>query len=1176
MDALLEQYAGLYQKSKAIEDQIKAAEDAIAGLESGRAGDIPARIARLEEQLEKIDVYMLKIKAFRKLAERNLESRNVLTIEAPPGYRVNLNRLRSWAMMIDPTSANDPYAQRVYVVAKCDEHFLNLKKKEFTDRIAALRQEADTGLDRELQKWNIRIEGLNEELKQLAVSQEMAVFAADVIAANQRYWYELPPGRYANAGGKEPFLSPGAYAVPLYVPQEQRMLLKAIFGKFYDSDSSRVLLPVEMDTGKEFAMSIRCAPTRAKQLDRAVQNLILSIVERYPAGKNKICILDAVRFNSAALGSLKQLENTFAIQPIPRNPEQLSAALEQIVSSFSDLDDVLELCDSVVEYNETVEADKQLPRSTVILFGWPNGFTGRDRELLQRIMTNYERYGISFLCVSYQADRKAGDGAVLPEYAAQNAVHIHMLPRETTIRYGEEAPRRFTWYTLMGELSAEYVESLRSCKVEKLTVGNEYPKRYDYTHLPQYIRSYQKIELPFGIDSKDKAHSVSFENENFAAYLVGASRSGKSTLLHTLIAGLIRNYHPDNVELWLADFKQLEFKKYIAHCPPHVKYILLDESTELVYDLVDKLTDKMMERQRIFARLGKERIDQLDPTTLEEPMPVIFVILDEFSIMSQAIAESQTYRLRLQNLLAKGAALGIRFLFSSQTFTTGIAGLTPTARAQIQQRIAMKGTKEEISETLELSPNLKTEQVRNWMDALPPHYALVKYRVSADTLPQVMRVLVMYFPDYAVRDQFIDNLNQVMVPVDTYQPNEIRSYVNKHPVLVDGNTYEAFPEKAFSDRAADWTKKNGSGGETCLALGTPRLMTSMKLLVLTPETRENILLVGRAMEQICCASILTSVIRCGLLQGKRVQVWAYGNNSLYKLCRATAWDSFPCRYAEGIDQVCDAIRELKTAFREKTPGNDLILMIGMDRICSDFDFVDAAAPADTSAADLAQRSAEYRREREAALVKTGAVVTTAAAEEKRVAALAWVSRRSALKAQAKAEGKSAAEIAALLEEAKRTYFAALEKASASPEAGPSEVKPAEPAPAVRESASAAQEQTPSRGAYQAQADLQYVVKQGSRMGYHFLLCLNSYTDLKSTGLKLDWFRHRLSFQVSAEDSRELMGNKSASGLPEHICQYYDTLSRHSFRPYLHPGICWDGWMVDAHGEAVNPFAPPYA
>ncbi len=59
--------------------------------------------------------------------------------------------------------------------------------------------------------------------------------------------------------------------------------------------------------------------------------------------------------------------------------------------------------------------------------------------------------------------------------------------------------------------------------------------------------------------------------------------------------------------------------------------------------------------------------------------------------MSQSIAESPIYKLRLQNILAKGAALGIKFLFSSQTFTTGVAGLTATARAQIQQRLAMKG-----------------------------------------------------------------------------------------------------------------------------------------------------------------------------------------------------------------------------------------------------------------------------------------------------------------------------------------------------------------------------------------------------------------------------------------------------------------------------------------------------
>ena len=84
--------------------------------------------------------------------------------------------------------------------------------------------------------------------------------------------------------------------------------------------------------------------------------------------------------------------------------------------------------------------------------------------------------------------------------------------------------------------------------------------------------------------------------------IIGHTGSGKSTLLHTLITGIIRNYHPDDVELWLADFKMSEFAQYIDPLPPHVKYILLDESKELVFDLIDRLTDKMMERQRFFMK----------------------------------------------------------------------------------------------------------------------------------------------------------------------------------------------------------------------------------------------------------------------------------------------------------------------------------------------------------------------------------------------------------------------------------------------------------------------------------------------------------------------------------------------------------------------------------------------
>ena len=1154
MGALIEEYNALLQKTSGVSKRIQKVEEEIGALKAGAENsNIRARVERLQQQLEKIDEYAMKIDAFRKLAERNLESKNVLTIEAPPGYRVNLNRLRQWAMMIDPLSSNDPYAQRVYVVALCDLLFLEKKKKEFTERIEQLELEESTGKSETLHKLEAELTSLRAELDDSVIASGVDQFAKNVVAANKQYWYTSSPREYKNPGQTEKYISPGAYMVPLDLSNAKREMAHELFDLFYDKENGRVLLPLELDTETEFSIDVVCAPARARRLDKALQNFVMNVVERYPAGTNKVHILDGVRYNSSSLGSLRNLEDTFAVAQIPRNPERMSAALEEIVSSFSDIDEQMELSDSVAEYNRFLpEGGELIPRRTLIVFGWPNAFEGQDRELMQRIMTNYERYGISFINVTYRNNwNREEEKSALPEYASQNAIKIQMAPKDTYVEFGDVPKTRFTWYSMTENLPDSYAQSLKEHKVERHSLGNEYIQYHPLTEIPPYIRSYKKIELPFGIDGKEREGYLSFENENFATYLVGASRSGKSTLLHTLIAGLIRNYHPDNLELWLADFKQLEFKRYINHLPPHVKYVLLDESTELVYDLIDKLTDEMLERQKLFSRLGVQRIDQVEPAKLEKPLPVIFVILDEFSIMSQSISESQIYKLRLQNLLAKGAALGIKFLFSSQTFTTGIAGLTPTARAQIQQRIAMKGSKEEISETLELSANLKTEQVRNWMDALPPHYALVKFREGPDTLPQVKRYLVMYFKDYGVRDDMIDIITRRMKPGDEYRKGDIDSYVDKQPVLVDGNSYEAFVPYRFASHLQLLKKgRNTSNDEMLVTFGVPRLMSRIKAASLTNETRENILLIARAAEQLCAASVLLSVARSYQLQGGQVKIWAYGKNKLYSAARGI-FSQYGIELVEDMDAVCDGIRAAKSAIQARHQQNILILCIGIDRISMDFEYVEN---------DQEQLSESLLEKVEAVTTNKNALVTSDEQEQTRQRVIRWRGLKREIEKEAKAQGKSPEETAELIDKEKLAFF----------EANPIQV-PTSSASAAEESAAEEKTVQPATGAYNALDDLNYVVKQGSRFGVHFMLQLNQLADLKVTGLKADFFRHRLAFQMSVEDSRDLFSKKIASELPEHVCQYDDALESYSFRPYLHPGIGWDGWSVDHQGEVINPY-----
>lgn len=1162
MSTLINSYRNVSKQLQALNDKITKGKNEIEQLSASFSGDSSVRIAKLEEQLVKIDEYLLKIKGFQELAKRNLDSQNVLTIEAPPGYRVNLNRLRNWAMMIDPQSSNDPYAQRVFVVAKCDECFLNKKQVEFSERIAQLKAEQATGTSAEIEEHKRAIETYRAELNQYALSEEVAAFGRDVVAENQKFWHNAAPTAYTVKKEMPATIAPGAYAAPFAFESEQRRWLKTAMGDFYDADGGRVLLPAEISNTQEYVMTVTCTPSKRKKLDRALQNLVLTTVNENPVGTHKVYVLDAVRFNSASMGSLRALENSCVMEQIPRNPDQLTATLEQIVSEFADTDEILELHDSVSEYNASVEPAQQVPLSTIIVFGWPNSFAGRDRELLQRIMTNYERYGISLVVVTYQNSiKKSGsEKETMPEYAMQNAIQVVMTQSENTITLAGGTPQHFTWYSFNGELSSEYVDSLLKNQTAKETVGNEYIKRYSLTERPAYVREYKKIELPFGIDGKDQAHSVSFENENFATYLVGASRSGKSTLLHTLIAGLIRNYHPDNVELWLADFKQLEFKRYIKHLPPHVKYVLLDESTELVFDLIDKLTAEMMERQKLFARLGKQRIDQVDTTKLDQPLPVIFVILDEFSIMSQSIAESPVYKLRLQNILAKGAALGIKFLFSSQTFTTGVAGLTATARAQIQQRIAMKGTKEEISETLELSSNLKTEQVRNWMDALPPHYALVKFRISADTLPQVKRFLVMYFKDYAPRDEMIDSIRNSMHMVDKYTPTDMYSYTNKHPVLVDGNTFDAFDNAEFMTHVRDLKMRNQSdlsGEEMFVAFGTPRLMVRTKSATLSSETRENILLISRSAEQACAASILLSAAKSYSLQGGQVEIWAYSKNRLYRSYKQVFADA-GIHVVEDLDAVCEAISKLKTAITNKETANKLIILIDIERICMDFDYV---APAGGNNA-----------ENNAAKMQEGlssAAVATGKDQIKKTIADKFGAEWKPIEEQLIKEGRSEEDIKTARRETMRSFkvrnsdlYAELQKleSGALKERTAPEVKTEVRKSAPRQETS-----------YNAKSDFEFVVKQGSRLGYHFILDLNNYADLKTCGLKSDFFRYRLAFQMSVDDSRLMFNNRIASTLPEHICQFDDGLERYSFRPYLHAGISWEGWSVSTDGVVTNPY-----
>lgn len=1163
MQALIEQYNEINKKISVYNRQIADFEAQIESVKAQIDEEIPERIESLKKQLDKIDEYQLKIDGFIQLAEKHMTSKNLPSIEAPEGYRVNLNRLKSWSMLIDPTEEDDVYAKKVYLVANCDKLFLEQKKAEFNERIAELENDFNIGAPEQIKELNQKIDSVKKQIKAFLESDEISSFVGAVIKGNEDRMVMDTPVEFVNHDDAPEFIIPGAYGTTVDVIEEQRNSLKIGLGKFYDEKNSKVYLPLErIKASEEFAMTISCVPARKKvnELDAGIRNLLFQIIDKSPAGTRKIYIIDALRENSALMGGLKGLEGSDVLEPVPRNDEQIQQTLEKIVSSFSDIDDSLENYDTVVEYNNAAESEKRIERAVVVLVGWPGEFKGENAEYARKIFSNYERYGISIIAVRISSEKpNEKDVFGFSDYVGESVISITMTMRDTVISFGRDQRYSFAWYPFKYQLPSDYCNAVKQLSRGKGRRITDYAERGLLQGGVDYTRGKKLLDLPYGVDGKDRLHSIVFENENFASFLMGASGSGKSTLLHCLITGIIKNYHPDDVELWLADFKMSEFAQYINPMPPHVKYILLDESQELIFDLIDRLTEKMMERQRFFMK--NRELKKVEKVPSDTYMPVIFVILDEFSIMSQAINDHQEYRLKLQNLLAKGRALGIKFLFSSQTFTSGVTGLTPTAKAQIQMRIAMKAAKSEIVDTLELSASQKTDQVQNWIDALPVYHALIKYRDSSEEEDRIMvrRTTVLYFDDkdspgdpYKKQRDLITEINGKMHKVKEYNPNDINDYLDKRPIVVDGNSYAAYDERLMDERIFEFkTQKDLSKDEVLLSPGRPRLMTDMRLISVTQEARENLLLLASLNEQMCAASILASVAKQFKLQGHNVSIWTYSRSRIFRTYSHVFNEAGTV--VKDMDDICDSIRHIKDRISAGENGKDLIILLGMERICGDFSFVDGRITVASDGGDLP-----------GAFEEKPSKPLSDDEERTRQIALGWIKRKKEIKEANKRKAQKT--IDKLIEEAKKEYFAnpapVPEKTASDTEAETKEVA----APEAKAT------DTPEKtGAYNALSDLQFILKQGSRMGYHFAAYLCSYADLKATTFKTDWFRHRMSFQISADDSREVFNSKIASSLPEHICQYYDTLEGFSFRPYLNKGIDWDGWGVSDTGEIISPY-----
>ncbi|MGL5866907.1 MAG: type VII secretion protein EccCa [Dermatophilaceae bacterium] len=156
--------------------------------------------------------------------------------------------------------------------------------------------------------------------------------------------------------------------------------------------------------------------------------------------------------------------------------------------------------------------------------------------------------------------------------------------------------------------------------------------------------------------------------------LIGATGSGKSELLRTLVLGLAVTHDPETLNLVLVDFKGGATFTQLDRLP-HTSAVITNLADEL--SLVDRMTDaingELVRRQELLRRAGNF-VSQRDYEKARaagaplDPLPSLMVVVDEFSELLTAKPDFIDMFVQIGRV---GRSLGVHLLLASQRLEEG-------------------------------------------------------------------------------------------------------------------------------------------------------------------------------------------------------------------------------------------------------------------------------------------------------------------------------------------------------------------------------------------------------------------------------------------------------------------------------------------------------------------------
>lgn len=473
---------------------------------------------------------------------------------------------------------------------------------------------------------------------------------------------------------------------------------------FFMYRGSKICIPFCASFGPEFNYLFRFNGEGRTSVVKDACDLGMRLFMMLPPGKLNFTFIDPVTLGESfamftRLVDVDDRTSEIINGKIWSSPADIEEKLKIMTDHISN---VTQRClqgkyQNIYEYNRVAEQNAEAYQ-VLMLMDFPAGLSDHSLKLLEQIVTSGPKCGVFTVIYRNESQYKKISERSYPLISniESNFVAFDYSNNCDKISCSGDKVKdkpllwkglKLPGTTQMDNIIATLKKGIKTA--DKVVIGIDKVSNAETT-----FSTKDGIRVPIGIHGANEVQYLTLGvGGSHHALIAGVAGSGKSSLLHTIILRTLMQYSPDELSIYLVDFKRgVEFKIYADFELPSFKVVAIESEREFGYNILVALEREQKIRADLFKKSHVDKIEEY--RDLGKKMPRILVIMDEFhELFSNDNDEfAKKSAVIMERIVRQGRAFGVHLILASQSYSN-ITGVDRAVFDQMAVRIVLKSSK---------------------------------------------------------------------------------------------------------------------------------------------------------------------------------------------------------------------------------------------------------------------------------------------------------------------------------------------------------------------------------------------------------------------------------------------------------------------------------------------------